>query len=562
VKALRRQLYSAGLLLVGLAASGLGSPADAQARREVEPDARILVATFLSEDRGLGVQGADAVRSRVQSDVPLRQLHVIEKKIINETLEASGYRPDSALSPSDVRELAKLLRADEILDGRVLRTADGGVRVEARLLLARDAALAQPLPVAEARNVGEAARAISRDLREARKQLQANRDCENALREGNNDKAIDEARKGIAAYPQATLARLCWASALQAKKAAPDEILAITDEVLRIDPRSRIALELQYAAAKEKGDDDRAVASLLRVAEVDPRMREAAAIELARMDANRALPLVRGMVEQAPEDIELLRLFWAVQLRASDFRGALQTGEQLAAMDPGSMDSTFYTRMILAYSSDSQPQKAAEMAARAVQAYPNDANTRAVYAQMLRRSGQLQQAVMEMQRAVELNPAVEAGLQFVIVTYGELNQTDSAFAFARRVIASGADQELVGNALLASAGAALQAAQEAKTRAAWLRAYDMSRAVDELAPTANSKFYVGLSSFQVGLDALQGLARTRSCPDTRLAEEMWAVAEIAMPQGGRVNPEAAGQVMSAIQQYSSAIQQYKRSFCR
>jgi tetratricopeptide (TPR) repeat protein len=560
VKAFKGQLLSAGAVAVALAASGLVSSASAQ-RPPVEPDSRILVATFLSEDRGLGVQGADAIRARVQQEVPVRQLHVLEKKIINETLEASGYRPDSALSPSDLRELAKLLRADEILDGRVVRTAEG-VRVEARLLLARDAALAQPLPVAEARNVGDAARAISRDLREARKQLQANRDCENALRAGQNDKAIEEARKGIGAYPQATLARLCWASALQAKKAAPDDILAVTDEVLRIDPRSRIALELQYAAAKEKGDDDRAVASLLRVAEVDPRMREAAAIELARMDPTRALPLVQGMVEQAPDDLELRRLFWAVQLRASDYRGAILTGEQIAMMDPSSLDSTYFTRMILAYSSDSQPQKAAEMAARAVQLYPNNANTRAVYAQMLRRSGQLQQAVAEMQRAVEADPAVEAGLQFVLVTYSELNQPDSAFAFARRMISRGADAELVGNALLASAGAALQAAQEAKTRDAWMRAYNMSRAVDEIAPTMNSKFYVGLTSFQVGLDALQNLQRTRSCPDTRLAEEMWGVAEIAMPQGGRVNPEAAGQVLNAIQQYSSAIQQYKRSFCR
>ena len=126
-----------------------------------------------------------AVRGRVSKEVPQKQLLVIDKKFIDETLTASGYRPDSALSANDTRELAKLMRADEILDGLVTKT-DTGVRVDARLLLARDVSLAQPLPPAYAKNVGDAAKQIASDLKEARKQLGANRACENALRQGDN----------------------------------------------------------------------------------------------------------------------------------------------------------------------------------------------------------------------------------------------------------------------------------------------------------------------------------------------------------------------------------------
>src|SRR5687768_7527045 len=151
----RRGLQIAGLVSALAAAA---APIAAQSTpRTVEPDARILVATFRSTDRGLGVAGADAIRSRVAQEVPQKQLLVIRKEDINGTLAASGYAADSALSPSDMKELAKLMRADEILDGTVTKTADG-VRVDARLLLARDVSLAQPLPPASARNVGDAAR--------------------------------------------------------------------------------------------------------------------------------------------------------------------------------------------------------------------------------------------------------------------------------------------------------------------------------------------------------------------------------------------------------------------
>ena len=95
---------------------------------------------------------------------------MIPKNDITNYLESSGYKSDSSLGPTDLKELAKLLRADEVLSGTVTRTATG-VRIEPRLMLARDVALAQPLPVAEAGNSGDAARQIEKSLGEARKQV-------------------------------------------------------------------------------------------------------------------------------------------------------------------------------------------------------------------------------------------------------------------------------------------------------------------------------------------------------------------------------------------------------
>jgi len=82
-----------------LALSLMGAPASGQTR-PAEPPQRggqpkqdtpyILIATFRSNDRVLGVQAADEVRKRVASEHSAQELFVVTKHNINTTLEASG----------------------------------------------------------------------------------------------------------------------------------------------------------------------------------------------------------------------------------------------------------------------------------------------------------------------------------------------------------------------------------------------------------------------------------------------------------------------------------------
>lgn len=564
MKAMHRHALRAAGLLVALAAGAAGT-AEAQPRYRQNPDVntpRILIPTFRSPDRNLGVQAADQVRDRVIQDVNVRQLFALYKSDIAKTLEASGYRADSALSPMELRELARLLRADLILDGRVT-SIEGGVRIEPRLWLARDVSLVQPLPPIDARNAGDAAKVIVREMQEARKQLKDNQDCENGIRAGNHDAAIESARKAIAAYPRATIARLCLATALQAKDAPADEIIAMTDEVLAIDPRSRIALGLKYGALREKGDEEAATATLIAMLGADPgnqTLQEQVINALASSGApERAVPLVDTLVANNPGDPSLVRTQWLVLLRANQFARAMDVGDTLARLDTAAVDSTWFVRQIAAAVSDSQPAKAAEYASRGVAKYPQSASLLALQSQTLRRAGQLEQALAAMKRAVAIDPQVENGYLFLVVTQAELGQTDSAMVTARQAIAAGVDRETIGNALLASVSPLLQAAQASKARADWQAAYELASAVDSLAPTQNSAFFAGLAAFQVGLDALQ---TGRTCADARLAESMWAASQIAMTRGARVDTATAGQVLGAIQQYSENITAAKAQRCR
>lgn len=566
MKAMHRQAITAAGLLAALV--GGGELAGAQAMRPGQvPDAntpRILIPTFRSADSKLGVSGAEAIRSRVSQEFTAKQLWAIPRNDINANLEASGYKPDSALSPTDIKELAKLLRADEIIDGEVTKLPDGSFKVSARMLLSRDVALSQPLGEVTAKSVSDAAKPIAKELADARKQLKDNRDCENAIRGQKYDEAIAAAQKGITAYPKATLARLCMASALSAKKAPAADVIKSADEVLAIDPLNRIALGLKYAAQKEGGQNEAAVATLLQMQKADPTNTQLAtdiATAVAAMDAVKAIPILEQLVASNPGDPALVKLQWQVLGAAKSYKKFLTVGEELVKLDTAAMDSTWFFRMTAAAASDSNNAKASEYASRAVQKYPKSASFLALQSQTLRKAGQLPQAVAAMERAVALDPKVENGYLALIVGFSEMNQPDSAKAWATKAIAAGTDRTSIGNALLGTATPAFQKAQASKSRADWREALALAQAVENVAPTENSAFFTGVAAFQVGLDALQGLNKSKSCAEVGVVEDMFAITQATLPRGGKVDPATAGQIMNVVSQVTPNLPQYKKALC-
>jgi hypothetical protein len=116
VKATQRHAAAAvGFLGLSL----MGAPAFAQQQQPAQrggppgPETPyILVTTCQSADRKLGVEAADELRRRIQSEHSAKELYAVPKAGINGTLEASGYRPDSALNASDLMELSKQLHGE------------------------------------------------------------------------------------------------------------------------------------------------------------------------------------------------------------------------------------------------------------------------------------------------------------------------------------------------------------------------------------------------------------------------------------------------------------------
>src|SRR5688500_20044202 len=169
------------------------NPLGAQRQQEFTEQG-LLVSPFKSADRKLGNKVADEIRGRVEKSANKRELDVIDEKSMTTALFNAGFPAEMVPDLSQVRALSRYLRADEYLMGTVDKTP-AGYRVSARLILARDVKMQQPVPDVVDPDVERAAARLASAVTEARRQLSPLRRCENGMREGRTVQAIEAARE-------------------------------------------------------------------------------------------------------------------------------------------------------------------------------------------------------------------------------------------------------------------------------------------------------------------------------------------------------------------------------
>ncbi|MGH7677726.1 MAG: tetratricopeptide repeat protein [Gemmatimonadaceae bacterium] len=583
-------------LVVALLMSALGAPAElaGQSTRLSGPapdTPRLLVAVFSSADNLTGFQVANSIRTRITNSVQPRQLWVTPWEHIEKFLNGSGFRPDSALGPTELRELARQMRADEVIMGGVTKTS-AGLRIEARLARATDVTQGQPLPVVEISKPDDAARMIERSYADARKQLPDVKLCENSIRDSQLPRAISHARAGIVKYPNATIARLCLAQAFYNSKQY-DSTIAVLDEIKKLDPRNAFAYRLGYLAYNEKGDKEAAVRALVELSKLDPSQSLSAQIVQALATLGKpavALPIVDTMLIQSPGDPTLLRQKWLLLLasaaaadsgaaRNALLGQAIQAGETMARSDSAQADSTYFTRQSAAAAASGNMQKRVEYASLATQKWPNNADLWYQRADIERRAGQVQLALQSINRVMALNPRYPNANVFVATIYVETNQIDSAIAITRRAVAAGEDKKVWGQFLLAPTNALLKKANETRRIEDFRTVLALAQEADRLAPSTTSKFFVGFSAYYIASDLLQQIqplvdaaqktknSRTqasnfaKACPLARDAGEMKLHIMTNMPAGGSFQPQTAQQVLAWVGTAGDYIDQVTTAAC-
>jgi len=564
-----------------LALSLMGAPAFAQGRSVgQEPPQRggapkqdtpyIIIATFRSDNRQLGVEAADEVRKRVADEHSAQELFVVTKHNINTTLEASGYRADSALNSSDLMELSKQLHGEYVLDAKVSKNGNAVV-VEPRLMMKTGPnTFVQPLPNVNGKDPGDAAKTVERELSDALKAMKPYKDCVNDLRAQKWDQAVKDAQLAITAYPNTSLARGCMLQALVSQKASPDSIISVSNATLAIDPSSVVALGYLADAYRAKGDTSKAIETNLRIYRADPSntsIAQGIVNELAQSGApDRALPIIDSLLVQNPGDPQMLRTKWLLQLRAKQYKQAIATGAEIVKLDTSFATSDYFDRMIGAAQSDSNAAAVQQLAAQAGQKFPKELRYPMLQAQSAFKAGQLQQAIQAAQRASQIDPKAPGPWQFILAAESQMNMPDSMLATAQKAIAAGVPKDSIGGSLLAVVGPALKKAQESHSREDWESALKAAKTVDAITSTAQSSFYVGFSAFNVGQDAVNNIQKlykgtkddkAKACSEAKVAEDAFADVAISMPKGGSVNKDAAGQMMGALPQFGAFLTQVK-----
>src|SRR6202140_2610577 len=132
VKQLKARLRNSGLVLTALVAIA-SSPVLAQSGKTGE---RVMIPTLQSSDKELGVQAAEAIRDQLQKETNIRDVVVVPKADINNSLISSGYSTTEALAPGDAKALATLVRAPQYVEGTVTK-APTGYKIDSRLIISR-----------------------------------------------------------------------------------------------------------------------------------------------------------------------------------------------------------------------------------------------------------------------------------------------------------------------------------------------------------------------------------------------------------------------------------------
>jgi tetratricopeptide (TPR) repeat protein len=555
VNSRQRPIFAIGLA-AALVALGMpfGNKADAQRNtRSANQEApRLLVVNFRSDEANLGVQAADALRDRIPRDIRPQELWVLSKQDLVGNLESSGYSPTEPLNSNDARLLARMLGADEYVEGRASRGGTG-IRVEATMVSTQDNRIVQPLPPAEGRRVDHAMTEVSRHLRDARRQLPAFKECQQHVRDRNFQEAIGAANRSIEAYPQSVFGRICLASAYEQLEFAPDSMLRVANEILAIHPRNRHALAFASRAERAKGNIEVANNLLTTLLSTDPlnvQLQTQVINTLAESRSfGQAREIVREAIEQNPGEPDFIRLNFVILMAVQEWKEAIGAGEELVKADTAAADVEFFRRLATAYKNDSQPQRAAEAAARGISKFPAEASLYFLHSQLLREAGQLPQAVEAARRglAIESNPVA---FQLIAQTYLDMQQPDSAVSAytSALVTATAEDSAQIGQLALGQGQRLFNEAnaREEKVRAEFEAALPFLLLAEQVNPQPSSKFLLGVSNFYVAATVANELQTAPSCDLARKGQQAAGDAQRYTVGGGQFNPDGARQIMTGL----------------
>lgn len=515
----------------------------------------MIVQVFSSADRVAGPAAADDLRDRLIRAYPARTLWVIPKEDQIPQLELSGFDKDQALSASDEAALAKILRADDYIRGQVVREGNQ-YRVQAHLVLTRDPALTQPLPMKSAGRPQAAAAELVDEIKEARKQIDNEKRCIDHARNQKYAEAIRVADEAIVEYPRATLVRYCKLNVLLSQKAANAQVLAMAEEILTIDPNAKAALVVASQTYKAENNVEKANDYLIRLWLLEPDNAQLAGDVVDALAASgnyvKAKEVVTNAVAQNPGDIRLISMQFTVLAAARDFKPAIKTGEEMVQMDSSLATVPFFQRLAALYQADSQPAKVVEVYGRATVKFANNAEMWQAYAQALKNAGQVQQSIAASRRSLQVNPQLRNGWTQIAVAYNELNFPDSALMAARSAKEAGDDANVIGGYILSIGNKFFRAASADtnKTEAAFLVGLPYLHWADSTitdpAAQMNAKLLIGVSNFYIASAIAQTLQKSKSCDDTKRAQLVANDALLYTQQGARAAVETAGQILGAL----------------
>ena len=576
-----RSHIALGCLVLTVATQPLAAqrPVPAQRGGAPKPDTpQLVVSTLASSDATIGVAAADAIRRRIQSEHTATDLYIVPAQKIKDALERSGFNPDSSLGKTDLMALTKDVHGDYALDGTVERTTEG-MKTSIRLLTQTGPqVVAEPLVAIVGSDLGDIAKKVDRAVSEAIRALSFNHECRRFALVGDYKQAMAAAQQGLQLRPTSTALNLCALSILAATHASPDSIIAVASVIVSVDSANTVALANLVDAYAAKGDAARELDATRILHHADSTN---ITVTLSLVDqlviggqAESALAVLDTALAVSPANAQLLGKKWLAELRLAKYADALRTGDALVAADSGAATEDFFRRQLLAATNAHDTTASHRVAVQASARYPKNVDFLLILSRDALDRGATRDALGFVDRVLSIEPANQLAWQVAIAAQATANGTDSAVATARRALTAGVAKDAVGGSLLAVLAPTLENARIRQARSDWEAVLTTAQAVDSVASTPRSEYYIGVAAYQVGRDVAQSLAdgakhppttraeRQTVCASATRVEDLVGIATVALSKGGSVDPAVATQILGGLPSLSEFVNSVKQVNCR
>ena len=553
----------------------LAAPAFAQLVRQPPPPTgpKLIVVTFgrvLPADSEIAVEVGDAFRDRIRlahSD----DLMPITKKVMCDALDQSGFTCTQELEPRQIGQLASVLNARYIVDGRVFPRGDS-VLILARLVQAirnNPMGTAASFLVPRAKATGSVGTALADRIDDKFQSFEHIQHCRDAREQKNYERAVDMARRALRYDPQSGGALLCLALTLQDQGAPQDSVQRSLERAHDADSlNTTVARTLAYIY-QEKHDTLQLLHMLHHILQVDINDNElrksAAQLYVMRNQPDSAVMLLDDALQRNPAQWDLLNVKAIALGAAQKWDSAAAVMSYAADVDSSKVDSTFITRMLDFSDRSGDSARTLRWVRRATLRVPTWSNNWYRYATLLLGKNDTTGAMAAVKQFMTLSPDDGRGHLVYATLLQATGQEDSALVHAK--MAGDADSLYRPSA----AGIFLRAAVRALQASIWPRADTLFGQAQQWATGDAQKtatFYRGMAQFQEGYQQLQRAdtayrrlqakdqtAREPGCAAFRASTDFFNQAEANISSQAAVNRESANTLLTYIQQMRTNLTQ-------
>jgi len=566
---------SVGIAL-GMAAC-VAAPAFAQLVRPPAPPAgpKLLVVPFgrvIPADSDIALEVGDAFRERFRL-AHADDFTTIQKRVMCDALDQSGFSCSAELEPTQVGQLANVMNARFIADGRIFPRGDS-VLILVRLVQAirnNPMGTAASVVLPRSKVSGSAGTGLADRIDDKFSSFEYIQRCRNERENKNYQKALDAAKRAMHYDAQSGGALLCMALTLQEQGAPVDSVQRVLEAAHDADSLNTTVARELAVIYQDKHDTTQLLHMLHHILQVDINDNElrksAAQLYILRGHADSAVMLLDVALGRNPNQWDILNLK-AIALGAEQkWDSAVAVMNFAAEADSGKVDSTFIARSQEFATRLGDTTQMLRWVQRGTQKVPSWANNWYLYTTLLLARHDTAGAITAVRQYMTLQPSDGRGHLVYATLLEAQGQYDSAVAHAR--MAGTVDSLYRPSAVGVFLRVAVKAMQAQPPN--WSRADTLFGAAQPWASgdaENTATFYRGMAQFQEGYAQLQAAvdaykkvqakdnsAREPGCAAVKASTDFLGQAETNISGAAAVNRDQANQLLNYLPQLRTTLTQ-------